>query len=504
MYDIDNMKNKTNQDKSTGNSKKNVNSILNALNGGEDNNSFTEHGTTLSGLLTNHSEVAKFQNKNKLYETFKSDPTCNSCIKVIATEVASTEFNVKKLSLNGDAETIPRHPFLDTLYCPNANLTKTSFVEVITTQYLIFGQVFLRYIFQTTQQADGKVKEDRNKLIGFEPISPLNITIEIADDNKIKYVHRSRTGDETTFTNETMLYLNNPSATSHLAPISPMISLAPINIITEQARDYQLGGFTGGDIPATSYFTFHDAESSQLILDKEVLEGTKKNLKKVANVGRAREIPILVAGELKSLRSTPHELDFLETLKTYEELKKRTFGVPNIKLGGGDSTNRATAEVLNEVFTTNQVEPIVKVFVEKIQKEVIERFYDFNYRLDYDLANKKSQESNINNVIALFNAGVITDTEAREELGYGGEPVRDEDGRIVDIKNGAKKGNDFTRNTMWALISNETEGGIKKTNAIKDAKKQKKQARKMVKISTSLKTDTQEQIEKKKDKKKKK
>lgn len=409
----------------------------------------------LRGTTMNEKEVDKFRTKIGLMKAYKINPIVYACIKAISQEVSKVDIYIQKiLNTNGDTEDIYSNEFIEALYNPNMYLTKTNFLKSLAENLLIYGEVFLRKIYV------GGDDNSNGMIAGFEIISPLYIEKYVKEIDGVKQLTFKYTNINTTkdvsskddnfsseYTENEILYIINPSPESPICPYSPLMSLATTVFLRQEANNYQVGGMTGGDVLSSGYLKLNvsDASGGLNLKDADDVKYIREQVDAIANRGGKKKFPVLPNGEIHKLNSTPNELDFIRTVETLDDQVQRAFGVPSVKLGALTDSNRASAEVVNRAFTSDVVEPLVKVITENLQKLVEELYPSDNYMIKYELSESSDDTTLTEISTQRYNAGVISLNEAREEIGYDsvengdelglGErnaPAFDDDGEIID------------------------------------------------------------------------
>jgi len=341
-------------------------------------------------------------NEINYLESYSKSLYVFACISKIAEKVGSTEFTLNKIiNSQGDTKEVFLHPALDLLYKVNPFQTKSEFLEILTSNFLLSGNAFL-----------WKLRNEKGEVVELWNLRPDKMTIVADPEVFIKeYKFRKDDGTEETFDPNEIIHLKIPSPLDTYRGVS---SLAPtqIRVQTEEyATRHQRDLF------------LNDARPSALITsDRKLNKKQKAELQasweqKHKGVGKSSKVGILEGGlKYQQLSLTPQQLDFIESLKFLRDDILVAFKVPKPIVAILDDVNRANSETALAIFLGETIKPLVSKITEKLNEQLI----SLEYGEEYILGFKDPSPQNREMLLKEYQAGVdnwITPNEIRQEIG---------------------------------------------------------------------------------------
>lgn len=285
-----------------------------------------------------------------------------ACINAIAQDTSRIELIWQQKNKNGDWEDAPEHPALTLLKKPNPVMTGMDLVDSITSWKQIDGNSFLYVAYNL----NGNPME-------LWPLDPTRMII-LKDELKIVdgYNYLNEVGSLVPLKYEEVV---------HLKTFNPSDAYRGVGTVEAARTTIET------DVFSTkwnkSLMENSATPESVLQTDKKLSVDVYARLKKAWNneyrgVENAHKLAILEEGlTLKPTQLTPKEADFLTLRGFNRDEICAMFGVPKIRLGFIEGTNRASADTISYVYVKNTILNEITFIADKLNA-----FYLPFWRLD--------------------------------------------------------------------------------------------------------------------------
>ena len=238
-----------------------------------------------------------------------------------------------------------------------------------------------------------------------------------------------------------MVYFYLPDISDPLAAYGPADALARTIAVDEQTEESQRRSLMNSMNPALAITVGRSSDSSPIasITDAPVLsraqrKALKATLRQEYQGMLNADEPMILDGfirDIKSLRTTPREIDFKESSIAIKSRLAQGYGVNPITMGETEGANRASSAVADDHFLLNVVNPLL-VLLGEIMSSCMPRFFtgrkdEIVYieparsnDADYDLEVEKE----------FLDRGAMSINEARSRHGL--PPIEDGESSIVN------------------------------------------------------------------------
>lgn len=340
------------------------------------------------------------------------DPTVAACIRILSETVGKLSAYLYKRSDKGD-ERIQSHPYTKVLTRrPNDFQSMQTFLEMIV-QHLCLNGNFYAVIMR-----NGK------KIIGFLPIeNPNAVQPELINGQLIYRVSpdiRMGIQYKPHYPKDEILHIRCAAGTL-LKGVGPYKLAEQAIILSQLQRQHSLNFTAKASIPSALIALKNDG----VRIEDEVIDEVVTALESAFsggsnNSGQLAVVPSSV--EYHQLTVSNVESQFLESqMKGIKEICA-VFGVPPHMITGSDQKYSNFGQSLL-AFYTETIAP----YIARIQEAFNEHIEDdgIMFALDESELKRGDTAQMITNTIALFNAGIITQNEARAEISKAKDPEGD-------------------------------------------------------------------------------
>lgn len=274
-----------------------------------------------------------------------------ACINAIAQDTSRIELIWQEKNRNGDWEDAPEHNALKLIKKPNPVMTGMDLIDSITSWKKIDGNSFLYVAYNLN-----------NNPVELWPLDPTRMII-LKDELKIVdgYNYLNQVGSLVPLEYEEVVHLKTFNPSDAYRGVGT-VEAARVTIET--------------DVFSTkwnkSLMENSATPESVLQTDKKLSDEVYKRLKKSWNneyrgVDNAHKLAILEEGlTLKPTQLTPKEADFLTLRGFNRDEICAMFGVPKLRLGFIEGTNRASADTISYVYVKNTVLNEITFVVDKL------------------------------------------------------------------------------------------------------------------------------------------
>ena len=164
-------------------------------------------------------------------------------------------------------------------------------------------------------------------------------------------------------------------------------------------------------------------EFDQSLSDEEFERLTMRWREQHQGVANAHRVAILERGTWKDRRLTQRDMQFEQIRKLNRDTILGAFGLPIAVMGITETVNRANAEAGEVMFSRWVVRPRLQRIKEAVNARLAPLFGE-DLEMDYDDPTLGNRELNLEEAVRGYEAGILTQAEARARLGEG-EPGTD-------------------------------------------------------------------------------
>lgn len=359
----------------------------------------TTSGNILGNLADNISESRLLQDyKTSLY-LFRGV----ELIVEVATSQKTELFEI--LNLDGDAEKVMEHEFLELWNNPSNLQSKKQFERIMYINMIFSGETFIRLI-----------KDDAGNIISMYNVRPDIVEVEIKSnqdgEDYISYTVHLPNGERKEYTQDEMLHIYKPDPQNQLRGAGVLRALytrvnAEKKATELQNKTFERGGRSEGVLYAAG-----------LSGNQDMAEQISNKVNKSFTSGK----PITVLGadsKYQQLSLSPRELEFIESMKFMRDEILLGLGIPKELLtmeDGGALTNGGDRGM--HLFLKFTIKPMIDLRNETFNEKILHKYYDENMILEANNVVPEDRASLLKEMTELIKAGVVTVNEAREKLGF--------------------------------------------------------------------------------------
>lgn len=329
-----------------------------------------------------------------------------AAVRAIANRVAATPLSLYKRTKGGEAEEVddPNHPFVHLL----------EFVNPFHTQFWLWSQTIT--FLQMTGNAYWYLPKSGLGIPGEIWVAHSQFMKVMPDKQKFiggyEYNRGGVASKAVKFKPDEVVHLKLPNPESLYYGRGPLQAAAETVDAHEAMKTVQFNMMKGGAFPGGA-----------ITAEGELSDEQKQRLKtqfqqKYAGEDKAGKWMILDDGiKAEPLTLTPQEMAFMESTNMNRAELLSIFGVPEAILGRSETVNRAVANAMDMIFARYTIMPLLQLIAAQLNQDLLPR-YDPKLFVEFDSAVPEDQEQTNKAVIGQFNAGLVTQNEARAELGH--------------------------------------------------------------------------------------
>ena len=342
---------------------------------------------------------------------YATSSTVHAAVKVLAEAVARPKLHVWKRSApNADPERAEdSHPMQRLLDRPNPMWTAGEFWRAVESWLALTGSAFVQI----------ELGDDLNPT-EIWPLRSDEVRVLLNEDHRAVtgYVHESIDGSTAILRNEMLWFRRfNP-----IQPYAGLSSIAPsraaVDMSTEAMR-FNRSFFVNAATPSDLVVKMSNNPSARQI--EGFLDRWKERFSKTENA----HLPVVVTDglDVKHLGINQRDMEFIAALSWSVEEVSRAFAVPKVFLSEFEDATLANVRTMEQFLWRNTIIPELRLFEDVINSRLAPHFNDFPGELEarFDLtqieAIQESQTDRADRVANLLASGVITVSEARQQLG---------------------------------------------------------------------------------------
>jgi len=332
----------------------------------------------------------------KTLASYKNSLYLFTGIERILTALTRQEIELRKyLNTDGEYEVVKDHEFLDFFNKPNEIHTKDEFLRIFITNYILSGEAFVRKVF------------DNGKLIGLINIRPDLVEVEVKEQDIIYKVYYPD-GTFKTYTREEVSHIYKPTPDN---PLRGSGILTPIfTRVTAEQR--------AGELQSRSFIGRPEGILYVEGVDAKLAEQIKKRVNHQFKEGE----PVFVTSnetKFQTISLSKKDLEFIESMKFLREDIIVALGIPKELLTLEDVGKLSSSGDRGmRLFEKYTLDPLMKTYLGFYNTEILDKLYEEPLALVAPNVVRQDRKELIEEVTKLVNAGVISQNEARQELGY--------------------------------------------------------------------------------------
>ena len=321
----------------------------------------------------------------------------STALKKVKDAVSKADFELYAIkNARGEMKRLGSHPVLDLLYNPNDYQTKTELERLMVVSMLLSGEVFLR-----KHRGAGNAPE------AITLIHPSYVAVKVDKDTGVITYEVSKGGNHVEVVPfSEMVHIKDPDFNNQLrgkgllTPIKEQIKVEILSNL-QRERDFKTFGYVDGIMFAKTGANQEEAQKIKASWNN-AFSGSQTSSRLAVVGGNVEYTPI----ERKVL-------NIIEERKQIRDDIASAVGVPKA-LMTSDDVNLANANVAMRQFQEFTVLPMLALFVEALNEQLVIPDFGENLRLAHGKVVLEEKAE----VRADYASGVITLNEARVRMGY--------------------------------------------------------------------------------------
>lgn len=347
-------------------------------------------------------------------------------VSTLAEEISKIEFELYKTVMKGgvmELVQVEEHPLLDLLDKFNPFTTTSQAMYVAEAQIELAGDTFFLL--------DGGNVDVGENIKNIFILQPDMVEVVPGDEGteyeikQYKYKYKNDKGEtkEIVYEANQVIQIKTPNPSNPLRGKS-VVEAAAIDIDTDNlAGEMIMKFFQNGAIPSVVL-------STEQRLGKDDVQRIQTDLKKTYGGIRNFFKTMILGNGLTpvTIQQSAKEMEFLEIEKAMRDKIMAMFKNTPASLGIIEDVNRANAEATILSWKESTIKPKMQRIVDTLNEFLVPRFGD-NLILTFEDPVPENRQDDIDEATALYEAGIMTLNEAREEVDL--DPVANGD----DFKN---------------------------------------------------------------------
>ena len=342
---------------------------------------------------------------------YATSSTVHAAVKVLAEAVARPELRVwHREAPDADLERASEnHPMQLLLDRPNPMWTAGEFWRAVESWLALTGSAFVQI-----ELGDGLLPTE------MWPLRSDEVRVLLNEDHRAVtgHVHETVDGSTAILRNEMLWFRRfNP-----IQPYAGLSSIAPsraaVDMSTEAMR-FNRSFFVNAATPSDLVVKMSNNPTARQI--EGFLDRWKERFSKTENA----HLPVVVTDglDVKHIGINQRDMEFIAALSWSVEEVSRAFGVPKVFLSEFEDATLANVRTMEQFLWRNTIIPELRLFEDVINSRLAPHFSEFPGQLEarFDLtqieAIQESQSARADRVANLLASGVISVSEARQELG---------------------------------------------------------------------------------------
>lgn len=355
----------------------------------------TQNGGFLSGNLS-----ATSGGSQEAINSMGSVGWLFAVIERISTSLAASEWKLY-VERNGEREEITDHPLLDIWKNPNPFYSQSEFLEDSSNHFELTGEM----AWVVVRGLGGAIVE-------LWPVRPDRIKpVPDKDDYISGYIYQ--VGSEAVpLETDDVIFMRRPHPTVPYRGIGQVQTLLH-DIGSEQlASAWQRNFFANSALPSGIIELDHNLSPMDF---QRLVERWREQHQGVSN---AHRVAILERGKWTERKFTQADMQFKEIRMLNRDLILGAYGFPTALLGISENVNKANADAAELMFARWLIRPRLIRIRDKMNQTLVSQF-DSNLFMDFTDPVPADKTSDLAEAERGYNAGLLTQNEARQRLGEG-------------------------------------------------------------------------------------
>jgi HK97 family phage portal protein len=358
------------------------------------------------GLLTNNSASSSGGTQERM-NAMGSVGWLFAVIERISTSMAASEWKLYYKRGN-DLDEVESHPLLDLWNSPNPFYSQSELFEDSSNHFELTGEM----AWVIVRGLGGAIVE-------LWPVRPDRIRPVPNEDDYIQgYIYQVGT-NQVPLDADDVVFMRRPHPTIPYRGIGPVQSLLHDLGSEQMASAWQRNFFANSALPGGIIEFDHNLSTQDFT---RLVDRWRDQHQGVSNSHR---VAIIERGKWQERKFSQRDMEFKETRMLNRDLILGAFGFPHALLGISEDVNRANAEAAEVMFGRWLIRPRLIRIRDKINQTLVKQF-DPNLYLDFVDPVPANQEGDLEAGERGYNAGILTQNEARERLGESAIPEGDD------------------------------------------------------------------------------
>ena len=321
-------------------------------------------------------------------------------IERISTSMAASEWKLYATQ-NGERIEITEHPLLDLWKAPNPFYSQSEFFEDSSNHFELTGEM----TWVIVRGLGGAIVE-------LWPIRPDRIRpVPDANDYIKGYIYQIGK-EQVPLEPEDVIFLRRPHPTIPYRGIGPVQSLLHDLGSEQMASAWQRNFFSNSALPGGIIEFDHNLSQQDF---ERLVERWREQHQGVSNSHR---VAILERGKWTERKFSQTDMQFKETRMLNRDIILGAFGFPTALLGISENVNKANADAAELMFARWLIRPRLIRIRDKVNQTLVAQF-DPNLFLDFEDPVPADKASDLSEGEKGYNAGILTQNEARRRLEEG-------------------------------------------------------------------------------------
>ena len=372
-------------------------------------------------LTGEYTDTTQDSSLNYYADVIAQNPIVYACIREVATSVSSIDFNAVVATSSGEYEDF-NGPLGQLLRQPNPDWTTVDLIENITEQLLIYGNAYLYFQRAGVGGSNARINE-------IHLLMPSNVTIKTGSGpnsiNGVEYYKLDRGGKDVHLSPSDVAHIKLPNQstgakTGLLYGVSPLAVLKNDAILDAMLSDLSANFIKRGAVPS-GLLKLNRRVSSQEDADEV------RNRWRSTFSGKRGQFNVAILDSdsaYEPLQALPKDLALEPTRNEVVARICGALGVPPIIVGTNLGLMRSTYSNYKQAqqsYIDETITPLANRLERFLNLKLVPNFSG-NAIVKIDTSNSpayiEAENDKVKRIKALFDSGIISLNEARQDLNY--------------------------------------------------------------------------------------
>ena len=251
------------------------------------------------------------------------------------------------------------------------------------------------------------------------PLRPDRVRLVPDEDEYIRgYLYTGLSGTQIAFAADEIVRLRYFNPLDEYAGLSPV---APVRLTLDMGRDALLSnrsGLANDGSPGVVIHTENNPDAGEV---KSLLEEWESRFSGPLN--RLRPVVLSAGMKASQVGFSPKDMEYIGALRWTVEDVARVFNVPKPLLHDLERATYSNIETARRMFWETCVVPELRFFEEKLTENLLPMFGDNSLMAEFDTSSiealRESESERARRIQIYVSEGIMTQDEARAELGMG-------------------------------------------------------------------------------------